>query len=90
MKPLLSDNGSGEIGYGLLLAVFGALYYVFTGREAGAFESGAVLSAGLILACYGYGLRKAWNDKIRQEFNEFEARLRADERERRRSSNPIG
>ena len=47
MKPLLSDNGSVELGFGVLLTIAGALHYVFPDRDASAFESGLMLVLAL-------------------------------------------
>jgi hypothetical protein len=63
MKPLLSDNGAGELGIGLLLVAYGALYHVFPHRNEGAFESGVMLGLGIAATVYGYKLRKAWYKK---------------------------
>ncbi len=66
MRSLLSNNGSVELGTGAALGIGGALYLVFSDRELGAIESGALFSLGTILVCYGYHLRKAWNEKSKK------------------------
>ena len=74
MKTFLSEEGSVELGLGLVLAVAGVAYYAFPGQEAGPSASGAMFSVGVILICYGYGLRKASNARTRREVVEFERR----------------
>ena len=67
MKPLLSENGSVELGFGLLLLLGGALHHVFPGRDASAFESAVLFGLGIAATAYGYSLRKAWNARIRDD-----------------------
>jgi hypothetical protein len=64
MKPLLSDRGTLDIGFGIFACVVGALDFVF---GAGVFQSSALLAVGLGLACYGLTLRRAWNKRMRDQ-----------------------
>jgi hypothetical protein len=59
MKPPLSEEGSVELGVGVLLVVCGSLYFLFPGREPASFLSGMMVGAGVILIAYGYVLRRA-------------------------------
>jgi hypothetical protein len=67
MKALLSESGTPEIGLGIFAcavgALFGALHFVFGAGESGAFQSGALLTVGLGLTCYGIILRRGWNKR---------------------------
>jgi hypothetical protein len=63
MKPLLSEKGSVELGFGVLLVVCGSLYFLFPGGEPASFLSGMMVGAGVILIAYGYRLRRAWSKK---------------------------
>lgn len=71
MKPILSVNGSVELGLGAALAVAGVSWLAFPERGApspfegpGVFVSGVLFAAGIMLAGYGYCLRKVWPKTI--------------------------
>ena len=49
MKLNLSEDGSIEMGLGVMLVVAAGPYYVFAGREFAILESGLIVSAGLTL-----------------------------------------
>ena len=62
MKPLLSDNGSVELGIGLILATAGISWYAFPARGIpGPFEGPGPFGSGVLLAIgiNGLALRKA-------------------------------
>jgi hypothetical protein len=66
MKPLLSEIGSVDLGFGVLLVVCGSLYFLFPGGEPASFLNGMMVGAGVILIAYGYWLRRAWSKKLQK------------------------
>ena len=80
VKPLVSVNGSVELGFGITAVVAGLLYFAFPGREAGAFESGVFFASGACLAAYGYQLRKEWNKEAQEHLKSVEAEIREEAR----------
>ena len=60
MKPILSDNGTVELMFGVL-GIIGGLV---AGDHP--FTSGTLFAIGVGLTIYGLGLRKQWNDRIKE------------------------
>jgi hypothetical protein len=67
MMPSLSENGSVEIGFGLLWMVGGFLHHLFPGEDASRFESAAIVGIGVAFVGYGCWVRSASSRRTRKD-----------------------